>query len=187
MNFMDVLTTRRSVRKYTDEPLSRETLTALLQAAVQTPSGMNAQPWAFAVLQGADKLTGYSEATKAFMLANLDKFPGLEGYRDFFASPDSNIFYHAPALILVCAKPVGVTADADCTMAAYSLMLAARDMGLGSCWIGFFSMMLADPAFRAELGIPADYRPIAPIIIGHPDGDMPAVEKAAPEIICWQE
>lgn len=183
MNLIDVIHTRRSVRAYTDEAVSRETLDALLLAAVHAPSGMNLQPWAFGVIQGADRLQAYSERTKAFMLENLDKFPGLERYRDMFANPNSNIFHNAPALIAVFATPNGATAEIDCAMAAYNIMLAACEMGLGTCWIGFFTFLLNQPDVKRELGVPEEYRAVAPIAIGHPLKAMPPVEKAAPEVI----
>jgi len=186
MQLMDALYARRSVRAYTDEPVLHETLEQLVQVAVQAPTGMNAQPWAFGVIEGAERLTAYSDRTKAFMLDHLDAYPGLERYRDFFTDPNSNIFYHAPALIIVFAKPSGVTAENDCSMAAYTIMLAAADQGLGSCWIGFFSFLLNQPELLRELGVPDGYRPIAPLIIGHPATPPPPSDKAAPEVVFWE-
>ena len=187
MNLMDALYARRSVRAYTGEPVSRDTLNTLLQAAVQAPTGMNMQPWAFGVIEGVARLKDYSDRTKAYILDHIDQFPGLERYRDFFDNPDSNIFYGAPALIIVCATPNGVTPENDCTMAAQNIMLAACDMGLGTCWIGFFGFLLNQPEVKRELGIPETYRAVAPIVIGHPLGEVPPVEKAAPNVLFWQE
>ena len=58
----------------------------------------------------------------------------------------------------------------DCAMAAYSLMLAACTMGLGTCWTGFAQPWLASPDGRRELGMDTDELPVAPIIIGAPAG-----------------
>ena len=187
MNLMEALYARRSVRAYTDEPVSREALETMIAAAVQAPTGMNLQPWAFGVIQGAEKLRDYSDRTKTYLLNNLDKFPMLDRYRDFFASPESNLFHDASALIAVFAKPGGATPESDCTMAAQNIMLTATDMGLGSCWIGFFTFLLNQSEIKEELGIPEEYRIIAPIIIGHPKQKPAPVEKAAPEVIFWQE
>lgn len=187
MELTDVIAARHSVRAYTDEPVSRETLEQLLQVAVQAPTAMNTQSWAFGVIQGADKLAAYSERTKAFMLENLDKYPALERYRSVMASPDFNIFHGAPALINVFTKPGAVTPDIDCSMAAYNIMLAATERGLGTCWIGFFCFYLNLPEVKREFGVPEDYRVIAPIIVGHPAGETPAVEKAPADVIFWHE
>ena len=186
MDVMKAIYQRRSVRGYTDQPLSRETLETLLQAAVQAPSGMNSQPWAFGVIQGVDRLRGYSDRTKAFLLANMEQFPMLERYRANFANADFNIFYGAPALILICAK-AGATPEIDCSMAAQNIMLTAVNMGLGSCWIGFFGFLLTQPDVQLECGIPQGYRPIAPIALGYPSLTPPLVDKAAPEVLFWHE
>ncbi len=187
MELREAIYSRRSVRAYSAEPLSRETLEELMQAAVQAPTAMNLQPWAFGVIEGVERLRAYSDRTKAYLLDNLHSLPGLEQYRELFANPDTNLFYGAPALVVIFAKPGGVAPDFDCAMAAQNLMLAARAEGLGTCWIGFFAFLLNQAEVRQELGVPEDYRPIAPIIVGHPLQPAEPVEKAAPQVIFWQE
>lgn len=186
MELMDVLAARHSVRAYTDEPVARETLTQLLQAAVLAPTGMNLQPWAFGVIQGADRLCDYSDRAKVYLLANMAQFPMFERYRGWLDDPDSNLCHGATAAIIVYAKPGGATPEQDCTMAAQNIMLAAVNAGLGTCWIGFLSFALNLPEVKQELGVPDDYKVVAPIIIGHPAGPVPGVEKAPPEVIFWQ-
>ena len=183
MNLMDALYTRRSVRAYSDRPVPSETLDALIQAAVQAPTGMNLQPWAFGIIQGVDRLRAYSDRTKAYLLEHLDLLPGMEQYRDNFANPEANLFYGAPALICIFAKPGGITPDFDCAMAAQNLMLAALDQGLGTCWIGFFAFLLNQPEVKRELGVPEDYRALAPIILGYPLQTPQPLEKDEPEVI----
>jgi nitroreductase len=187
MQLLEAIYARRSVRAYTDEPVPRATLEKLMQAAVQAPTAMNQQPWAFGIIQGADQLKSYSDRTKAYLLENIDTFTMLGRYRDFFTNPDTHLFYNAPAVIIIFAKPGSATPDSDCSMAALNLMLAACDMGLGTCWIGFFVFYLKQPEVKAEFGIPEDYRIIAPIVVGHPAKEMPAIDKAAPDVIFWQE
>ncbi|MHB0939597.1 MAG: nitroreductase family protein [Armatimonadota bacterium] len=186
MDLMQAITTRRSVRKYLPEPVGRETLEELITAATQAPSAMNSQPWAFGVIEGAETLRAYSDRTKTRLLSMAGQMPWIEHYRGMFEDPAFNIFYGAPALVLICAKPGGVHGEGDCAMAAQTLMLAARDKGLGTCWIGFFSFLLNQPEEKAALGIPAEYQPVAPIIVGRPDGDMPPPEKNAPEMLFWK-
>ena len=187
MDVMQAIYGRRSVRAYTGEAVPRETLEALMQAAVQAPTAVNLQPWAFAVIEGVERLRGYSDRTKAHLLAHLAEMPFLEGYREFFLDADSNLFYGAPAMILIFAQPGGVAPDFDCAMAAQNLMLAAYERGLGTCWIGFFAFLLSQPEVLQELGVPEDYRVIAPIIVGRPTSPAEPVEKAPPQVIFWQE
>jgi nitroreductase len=186
MTVMEAIYQRRSVRAYTNQPVSREMLETVMQAAVQAPTGMNTQPWAFGVLEGAALLKSFSDRTKAYMLASLEQFPSLERYRDYFTNPAVDIFYGAPAVIIIYAKPGGVTAETDCTLAAGNLMLAAFEQGLGTCWMGFLGFLLNLPDVKRELGIPEEYRAIAPLAIGYPEQPMAPVEKAAPEVLYWQ-
>jgi len=186
MDVMHAIATRRSTRKYLPTPVERETLEELINTATLAPSAMNSQPWAFGVIEGAEKLRAYSGRTKALILAKGDEMPWIERYRGMFEDPDYSIFYGAPALVLICAKPTGPHGGGDCAMAALTLMLAARDKGLATCWIGFFSFLLDNPEEKAALGIPADYQPVAPIIVGHPDGEMPAPERTPPEMLFWK-
>lgn len=184
MDFRDVLYTRRSVRQYEDKPLDEGVIDQLLDAAVQAPTAMNTQPWAFGVIQDAGLLKKISDHAKAGLLSIMQVKPEFERYREHMEDPEFNIFYNASALIVVMAKP-GVSPDpkADCTMAAYNIMLAARNLGLGSCWIGFAYMYLSTPQGKQELGIPADYEIIAPVIVGHPAVELTTMEKNPPEVL----
>lgn len=186
MELMQAITTRRSVRKYLPTPVGRETLEELVQAAIQAPSAMNTQPWAFGVIEDRAALSEYSQRTKEQLLAAAAEMPWLERYREMFENPGYDVFYGAPALVLICAKPDAPHGGGDCAMAAQTLMLAARGKGLGTCWIGFFAFLLNQPEEKAALGIPADYQIVAPIIVGHPDGEMPAPEKNPPEMLFWK-
>ena len=183
---MQAIKTRRSVRKYLDKPVSKETIEQLIEAAVLAPSAMNCQPWAFGVIQGKDKLKGYSDQAKAFILENLDKFPILSRYKDTLSNPESNLFYGTSTLLIIYSKNVGPNPRVDCALAAENVMLAARSMGLGTCWIGLSIALLNSPEAKKELGVPEDYDVVAPIIIGYPDGEMPPTPRTAPEMLFWK-
>ncbi len=187
MEFLELLQARRTVRKYDGTPVPRAVLEALLATAVQAPTGMNLQPWAFGVIEGVEALKALSDRAKAFLLENLDNFPLFERYRGMLANPDVNLCYNASACIVVYAKPGGATPEADCTMAAYNIMLAAANQGLGSCWVGFLTFTLDDAATKAAFGVPADFRVVAPLVIGTPAGEVSPVAKDAPEILFWQK
>ncbi|HVT11148.1 MAG TPA: nitroreductase family protein [Fimbriimonadaceae bacterium] len=173
---------RRAVRDYTDEPVGEATVSQLIEAATLAPSAINAQPWAFAVVQDRDLLKKLSDRAKP-MLLRLD-FP-VE-LTQMIANPEFNIFYNAGTLIVICAKPVGEHPDWDCCLAGENLLLAARDMGLGTCVIGFAWSVLDLPETREELGIPADCRIGLPVIVGHPAAFPPGHGRNAPEILSWK-
>jgi len=186
MELMDAIRARRSVRAYKPDPVTKEMIQRLLDAAVLAPTGMNAQPWAFGVIQDADRLKDYSERTKAFLLSMVDEWAWLAPYAEHFANPEYSVFYNAPALVVIYAKNATPLAQMDCTLAAENLMLAACDMGLGTCWIGFSAFVLSSPEAKQALGVPEDYVAIAPIIVGYPAAPVPMPEKDPPEIVYWK-
>ena len=83
-------------------------------------------------------------------------------------------------MISVVAKGRG--AAIDCSLAAENLMLAARAVGLGSCWIGFAQNWLATSQGEVELNLPPIYLPVAFIVVGHPQALPPPVPRKEPEV-----
>ena len=172
MNFPDVLKKRRAVREYTQAAIERPEIEALINAAIEAPSAMNLQPWAFAVVLGQERIDSYAKCALDSLLANLSQLPDLDMRhrleQRMREDPNFSLFYHAPALGLVLAKSSEAQAVQDCCLAAENLMLAARDRGLGTCWIGFARPWLNLPETKAELGLPQQYQVVAPIVLGHP-------------------
>jgi len=172
MELTDAIYHRRAVREFTGEPVGREAIEKLIDAAIQAPSAMNLQPWAFAIVQDRAVLSRISTKAKVHMLRNLPPSSPLESLRGELADPSFDIFYGAPALIVICAAPYeggeAAHGNEDCALAAENLMLAAYGVGLGTCWIGLSRPWLETADGKAELGIPANYTPVAPIILGKP-------------------
>jgi hypothetical protein len=105
---------------------------------------------------------------------------------DVFTSPEFNVFYDASTLIVICAKPAGPFVVADCWLAAANLMLAASAMGLGTCVIGSAVPALNTRDVKADIGIPAEFSAIAPIIVGVPRGVTPPTTRKAPHVLTWR-
>jgi len=182
MDVGDAIYHRRAIRDYSTEPVDGATIRMLMETATQAPSAMNLQPWAFAVVQDRNVLARFSEQAKAYLLKTVAAGDALAPYRERFRDPNFNIFYDAPALVVICATSSATQAAEDCALAAQTFMLAAHAHGLGTCWIGFARPWLNTPAGKAALGIPDHYAPVAPIIIGHPSGAAPAHPRRSPEI-----
>jgi nitroreductase len=106
----------------------------------------------------------------------------LHHFQSILDNPAFDIFYHAPVLIVISTTTETPCAIEDCSLAAANLMLAARAAGLGTCWIGFAQNWLATPKGKAALELPASYRPVAPIILGHPKSTPAPVARREPEI-----
>ena len=179
MDLREAIYTRRAVRAYAPQPLDRKLLDDLVDAAIQAPSAVNEQAWAFCILQDQALLTRISDASKAHLLAHAASERHLHEMAD---NPDFQIFYHAPALILILSTHRGARAVENCALAAQNLMLAARGAGLGSCWIGLAQRWLDTPEGRAAVGIPDSWLPVAPIIVGYPSAPAPAVARKPPEV-----
>ena len=181
MDFLDAIHHRRSVRDYRSEPLDDAVIHGLIDAAVWAPSAINEQPWHFTVVRDQRKLDFISKQAQAHMLSGAaNAMP--EHLRAMLKNPDFQIFYHAPALIVISAAHGGAWAVEDCALAAQNLMLAACSEGLGSCWIGFAQTWLQTPDGKAALELPAGHLPVAPIIVGRPNTTSAAVPRKPAQI-----
>jgi nitroreductase len=177
MDLKEAIYTRRAVREFTAEPVAETTLRALVDAAIQAPSAVNQQPWSFCVVRDKDLLARISREAKAHMLRTSPAGLVSHHFQELLSNPDFHIFYHAPALIVVCAVAESPWAVEDCSLAAENLMLTARGSGLGSCWIGFAQAWLGTAEGKVALQIPSTYIPVAPIIVGHPKSSPPPVPR----------
>lgn len=186
MELLEAIEARRSVRSYAPRGVDRATIEQLLHAAVQAPTAMNSQPWVFGVIQDREALRGYSDRAKKHLLSLMQDASPLDRYRERLQDPQFNIFYDAPALVLIYARGGGHGGAGDCCLAAENLMLAACAQGLGTCWIGFSHPFFNLPEVKAELGAPADCEVVAPIIVGYPAGPVPPVQKNPPEVLFWR-
>jgi nitroreductase len=183
MNVFDAIRNRRAVREYTSEPVENATIESVITLAIQAPSAMNIQPWAFAVIRGRELLSKISGQAKSHFLTTMAASSRLESYRATLSDPAFDIFYGASILVVVSATSREEGASEDCALAAQNFMLAAHGLDLGTCWIGFARPWLNEPAAKAELGIPANHLPVAPIIVGHPRGSPEVHPRREPEII----
>jgi nitroreductase len=159
---------RRSCRNFTDEALSQEKITELINAAVWVPSGSNLQPWRFVAVTGKAKLKEYSDAAKRMWLENLDHSPYMKQYEKSLQDPEFNIFYSASTLIVIYGNSESYWHVHDCSMVALNLSLLAEEQGLGCCWIGEAHNIFADPVVKKEMGVPENYHLVASLILGHP-------------------
>lgn len=181
MDVFDAIRHRRSVRDYKHEPLSRDILEGLIDAATRAPSAMNEQPWRFTVVTDQILLDRISKGAKAHMLEAFADSPRASHFRQMLSDRDFQIFYHAPALIVISAPADGQWVVEDCALAAENLMLAAFGHGLGSCWIGFAQGWLNTQGGRAAIGLSKDETAVAPIIVGHPKAEAPDVPRRKPQ------
>ena len=150
MELKEVLLKRRSVRKFTDEPVSDEMIEELLHAAMSGPSACNKKPWEFYVVTNETKLEELKGASK-------------------FSKMSSKL------AIVVCgnllhALPLQMASYwiQDCSAAIENILLRVTDLGLGAVWCGLHPQKGAEERTREILGISKTQIPLSLIIIGHP-------------------
>lgn len=176
---MQTISERHSVRAYKPDPVARKTIVELLRAAVKAPTAMHEEPWAFVVIQDRQVLNQLSARARA----SIDY--AKRGHLNEFFREESDIFYEAGTLILICAKPSNPFVGADCWLAAENLMLAACAMGLGTCVIGLAVQTLNEQEWKEKLGVAAEFDIYAPIILGFPSAAPTTAGRREPQIIAW--
>lgn len=186
MNVIEAVSTRRSVRNYTDELIDRDTLEELIRLGTMAATAGNMQLWGFVVIQGKDVIAGYEEPVKADLLARTDEYPNPERYRRALGNPDYNIFHNAANMILIYGKSEYPFYVHDCTLAAANIMLAGHEMGIGSCWIGFAHYYFNSPDFKASQSVPKEYDLVSVMTLGYPA--KPVIRgpiRKKPRIFSW--
>ena len=160
MNTIEAIKTRRSIRKYTDEVPSKELLEQVIDAAIWTPTAANRQPVIVLAVTNRELRDRLSAMNAAVM--------GREG----------DPFYGAPAVLVVLADKENANRVYDGSLTAGSIMLAAEDLGLGTCWIHRARQMFETEEGKQilkDLGVEGEYEGIGNIIIGY------AAEKPEPK------
>ena len=146
---------RRSVRAFTDAPVSDESVRVLLECAMAAPSACNKRPWEFYVVRDAElrerlrHVSRYSDMASALniIVAGNDKRSLNHKINDFWIQ--------------------------DCSAATENLLLAATELGLGACWCGLFPMETPVKRVREILTLPEHIIPMALLHIGSPAQEPP--------------
>lgn len=159
---------RKSVRSYTDQPVSREQLDTLVRAAMAAPSGRDMRPWKFVVVDDAALMDSLSRQL-----------------------PYAKMLQEAAAAIVVCGDMSivdksgnpSVNWQFDCSAATQNLLLAAEAMGLGAVWTGVHPYEDRLAAVKRALILPEHIIPLNVIPIGYPKGEALPKDKYAVENI----
>lgn len=158
MDTIESILKRRSIRKYTSEPISDSTIKTLLDAGMHAPSARNLQAWHFVVVDEREV---------------LDKLS--------IAHPYAKMLKQATLAILVCGDRNIQEMDGylvqDCSAATQNIMLAAHACGLGSVWLGMYPREERMKDVSRLLDIPDHVLPVSLISIGHPDESKDAPDR----------
>jgi nitroreductase len=155
MDIFEAINTRRSIRAYTDMPVTDDILHRILAAGMMAPSAGNEQPWEFVLIREKKKLQAISEA-----------------------HPHADMVQYAQAAILACGNMSRVTHGEfwvqDLAAATLNILLAAHALGLGSVWVGVHPREKRVADIRKVISLPEGIVPFALLPVGYP-----AEEKAS--------
>jgi nitroreductase len=163
MDCIEALKTRRSVRAYTGEPVSRALIEDIVDCGRFAATATNLQPWEFVVITGAQKLRAIAAATD---------------YGSFIA--------HAAACVVVLCQNKKYYLEDGCN-ASHNILIAARAHGLGACWVAGDKKLYADK-IRAMVGAPDTCKLVSLLAIGHPapTPEKPKEKRPLAEVLHWE-
>ncbi len=159
---LETIKSRRSIRKYKEDSIPEDILNKIIEAGTYAPSGMGKQSAIILAVTNKEVRDKLSKINASIMGSTNDPF------------------YGAPVVLVVLADKSVRTHVYDGSLVMENLMLAAHDLGVGSCWIH-----RAKETFETEegkellksLGIEGEYEGIGNCILGYPDGELPVAKQ----------
>ncbi len=168
MTILDHIMARRSIRQYQDQPVERDKIDLLLQAAMAAPSAMNIKPWEFVVVTSEAKLAQIRSALM-FGKYNAPMAIAVCGNTSFFKHPMAAKFWVQ-----------------DCAAATENILIAAAGLGLGTVWLGVHPIHNFTKKVSGILNLPDHVKPLNLIYVGYPAEEKPARTQYDPERVHWE-
>jgi nitroreductase len=160
LEFNEVLSKRRSIRKYKETPVQRETILKILEAARVAPSASNKQPWHFIVVENKETIKQLAKSDWAAKAPLM-----IVGLADQEASPNW------------CSNDLGIAFE--------HIALTVTNLGLGGCWMGQTGR---EDLIRKLLDVPDRLKPVAVMPIGVPDeSPEPKQRRSLSDIVSWEK
>ena len=183
---MKVIQDRRSIRDYSDEPVSEEDLKMILEAARQAPSGENAQPWRFIIVK--DETTRQRLGTIArggsgrrftaeYVTKQMhERFATMQDeekkkkiFEKLTSGSVSAFLSEAPINIVVCGKKGVWDMPYDTSASIENMLLMVTGLGLGACWVIAPCIDIRDEErLKKLLGVPEEFKIVSIVAVGHP-------------------
>ena len=196
---IEAIKKRRSIRRFDERKVDKEVIEEIIQAGRFAPSAQNRQPWRFIVITNRGVIDELSllikEELKKLLKRRFIKGFSIKELKDegivkflyavAFSEKDV-IFYNAPVLVFIITED-RLFNDESCACCAQNMMLAAHALGLGSCWIGFASILGFNKEIQHRIGIPDGYHVAAALVFGYPKGKIPKFtpRKIGADVINW--
>lgn len=164
METFQTIINRRSIRKYKATKIEEEKINLLLKAAMYAPSAMNLQPWHFIVINSEEII---QETVKSVPHAEMIKQSG----NAILVCGDASLEKNESWLIQ------------NCSAATQNILLAAYNLGLGSCWIAVHGMNDIIENLKIQFKLPDEIIPVALVALGYPDEEVKTEERFKEEKI----
>ena len=168
---LETIMTRTSIRQYTDQPVEKEKIEAMLRAGMAAPTAVNAQPWHFVVVSDKAKLGELAAA-----------------------NPHAGMLKSAPLAIVVCGDMTKAMEGKgrqfwiqDCSAATENILLAAHAQGLGAVWTALYPMEERIQPVSEALKLPDTLIPLCTVVIGYPAEQPEPKDKWKPEDVSYNE
>jgi len=180
MNILSLLRTRRAIRKYTAEPVTREIIEQILDAARWAPSSHNRQPWRFAVLTQPSEKDRLARAMGARLRADRTADGDAPADIEKDVAKSYRRITGAPVVIVMCLSMTDmdrypderrrqnewILAAQSVAMAGQNMWLMAHGIGLGMNWV--CAPLFVPKLVRQTLALPADWEPVGLMTLGYP-------------------
>lgn len=168
ISFQDLLTKRRSIRKFTEEPLKPEQVEAILKAALKSPSSKSKNPWQFLLVEDREVL-------RQLALCKQSGSKPIEGC--------------ALAVVVMADPLVSDVWIEDASIASIMMQLQAEDLGLGSCWIQIRERYTEEDVLSGEyvrelLDIPIQLQVLSIVVFGNKAQERPPFNE---EKLQWEK
>ncbi len=161
MKVMEAILKRRSIRRFTNQPIAKEDIYSLLHAAMMAPTARNCQEWEFVVVRN-------KETFKKMMHVH----------------PYAKMLEQADCALVVCGNTQREHAPgywmADCGAATQNILLAATSLGIGSVWLGVYPNEERMAGVAKILDLPDHVKPLNIIALGYPDEKKEDVDRFDP-------
>ena len=167
---INTITSRRSIREYRNEQISKEQLDTILKAGSYAASGMGQQATVMVAVQNPEVIAQMSRLNAGVMGMDIDPF------------------YGAPTVVVVFADSSRLTYVEDGSLVIGNMMLAASSIGVDSCWVHRAKETFETEegkAFKQKWGVPDNYVGIGNCILGYRAGDLPEAAKRKTDRIIY--
>lgn len=170
----EVIMSRRSIRKWQERSISRDTLDIIMKHGINAPNGRNLQAYEVRVIDNPELLRDMSNA--------VAKDQPEVAKRDNF----KNIFVDAPCVVFIAASKEYDMSQIDCGLLGENIILSAWSMGIGSCCLGSSARMLLSSesaaTYLGKLDFSDEYELLYCIALGYPDESPKAKPRKSDKI-----